>query len=68
MKSKDKTGDQLLASIRKSKAGVVAQKTQARATARRTAARPAATAQKAKPKPDARPAGCYSHGRRVWPD
>jgi len=80
MTSKDKTADQLVASIRKSKTGTVAQKTQARSTAkkapaRRAAAKPAAsTPKKATARTPARStgngtsSGSYSHGRRVWPD
>ncbi len=67
--SKDKTGDQLVASMRKSKTGAVARKT----TSQRTPSNPPAatnqvtatnTASDTKP---VRKDG-YSHGRRVWPD
>jgi hypothetical protein len=79
MTSKDKTADQLVASIRKSKTGTVAQKNPARRTAKKTPARGAAMPAAATPgKTAARtPAratgsetgsGVYSHGRRVWPD
>jgi hypothetical protein len=79
MTSKDKTADQLVASIRKSKTGTVAQKNQTRSTAKKAPARPVAKPAAPTPKkPAARtPArstdrvtssGGYSHGRRVWPD
>jgi hypothetical protein len=79
MTSKDKTADQLVASIRKSKTGDVAQKNQARSTAKKAPARPAAKPAASTPKKTAAriPArssyngtssGGYSHGRRVWPD
>ncbi|MEZ5543535.1 MAG: hypothetical protein R3F42_16090 [Pseudomonadota bacterium] len=66
MTSKDKTGDQLVASIRKSKSGAVA---------RKAAGRPAAGKSARAPEPAATPAqgpagqgDGYSLGRRVWPD
>jgi hypothetical protein len=75
MTSKDKTADQLVASIRKSKTGTVARKNQARSTANkapaRPAAKPAASTQKktaARTPAGSASSGGYSHGRRVWPD
>jgi hypothetical protein len=75
MTSKDKTADQLVASIRKSKTGTVARKNQARSTAQkapaRRAAKPAAATRKkgaARTATGAAGSGGYSHGRRVWPD
>lgn len=79
MTTKDKTADQLVASIRKSKTGTVAQKNQARSTSKQTPARGAAKPAAAMPKKTAartpaRAAGSetgsggYSHGHRVWPD
>lgn len=67
MTSKDKTGDQLVASIRKSKSAASAPKV--RAGSPRTA-RPAAKP-RAKPvaKADKQNAtSTYQVGRRVWPD
>lgn len=71
MTSKDKTGDQLVATIRKSKSGAAARKTAVRSHA----GKPAATAPARTAGPDARraerPSGSrdgYSHGHRVWPD
>lgn len=68
MTSKDKTGEQLVASIRKSKSGEVARKTAtprttrkpAAATSTRTAARQATAEQVQQDR--------YHFGRRVWPD
>jgi hypothetical protein len=75
MTSKDKTADQLVASIRKSKTGTVAQKNQARSTAKKTPARRAAKPAASTPKKTAartparsESSGGYCHGRRVWPD
>jgi hypothetical protein len=73
MTGKDKTGDQLVASIRKTKqAATESKKTSARRTApvkkasatapKKTAAAPK-TARRAKPA-----AGNYQQGKRVWPD
>jgi len=70
--SKDKTGDQLVASIRKSKTGAVARKSAAtsaaskpqspaRGSPRVTAAKPAKQEIRSGSDP-------YSIGRRVWPD
>lgn len=71
MTSKDKTGDQLVASIRKSKSGPAARKAARRSPAGKPAATAAGRAAK-KPPTGAteknRDVGGYSHGRRVWPD
>jgi septal ring-binding cell division protein DamX len=79
MTSKDKTGDKLIASMRKSKTGTVTQKTSERsASAGKTAKKKAAPKAASKPAPIAKvkkkaaPAvesgSGFSHGRRVWPD
>ena len=79
MTSKDKTADQLVSSIRKSKTGTVAQKNQARSTAKKAPARRAEKPAASTPKKIAArtpvrstsngtSSGGYSHGRRVWPD
>ncbi|WP_455366627.1 hypothetical protein [Kaarinaea lacus] len=76
MTSKDKTGDKLVASVRKSKTGTVAQKTSERQNAGKQAAK--SNAPTARSESTARPASkaatnqdrkdSYSLGRRVWPD
>jgi hypothetical protein len=67
MTSKDKTGDKLVASMRKSKTGTVTQKTSERsASAGSTTAADKPARKKAEPAP--KQGGCFSHGRRVWPD
>lgn len=70
MTSKDKTGDKLVASIRKSKTGAVARKTSQRPDAdekptksKVTAVRPKSKAAKSRDS-----GGAFSPGRRVWPD
>jgi len=83
MTSKDKTGDKLIASMRKSKTGTVTQKTSERSAsagsttaadtpASKKTAKQAASTANAKPKKTAAPApkqgATFSHGRRVWPD
>ncbi|MCP5430556.1 MAG: hypothetical protein H6962_10380 [Chromatiaceae bacterium] len=71
MTSKDKTGDQLVASIRRTKAA--ATKTNATAapakaaTRTRSAARQSKGAKAGKAATDVS-AGYYQAGRRVWPD
>jgi len=66
--SKDKTADQLVASIRKSKSGEVARKT-AKKTARRPATRKPSTRNSgAKAKSSPASPGGYQSGKRVWPD
>lgn len=71
MTSKDKTGDQLVASIRATKAKV-AKKPAAAKTSTRKGSKPPARSPKAAPKkPKARATGSqdpYQAGRRVWPD
>jgi hypothetical protein len=68
MTNKDKTGDQLVASIRKSKTGAVTRKHTERATAGSKATAANARRQKtAKTSKTIQNSG-YSHGRRVWPD
>lgn len=78
MTTKDKTGDQLVASMRKSKTGSVASKTAAPATKDnpaavkpQTEAKPSATTAgtaKKRQQPGTRSRDNYSIGRRVWPD
>lgn len=68
MTSKDKTGDQLVASIRKSKTGPVAPRAKARGTTRKVTPRRTATIRETWPKASETPADSYSYGRRVWPD
>jgi len=75
MSSKDKTGDKLVASIRKSKTGTVASKTSerpdARATTDKSKASTAKPAAKVTPNQDVKNQGgksLYSSRRRVWPD
>jgi hypothetical protein len=83
MTSKDKTGDKLIASMRKSKTGTVTQKTSERSasagstmsadtSASKQAATKAVTTATARAKKKAAPApkqgGGFSHGRRIWPD
>jgi hypothetical protein len=73
MTAKDKTGDQLVASIRKTKqAATTSKKTAARksqpkkSTAKAPAKKPSTTA---KTTPRQKPAaGEYQQGKRVWPD
>jgi hypothetical protein len=67
MTSKDRTGEQLVASIRKSKTGAVARK----AAVASAAGKPAASSQaRTTTKKPAQRGGAdtYSAGRRVWPD
>jgi hypothetical protein len=77
MTSKDKTGDKLVASIRKSKSGTVASKTSQRPDADESAAKPkaataksstAATSKSARAETDQGRKNTFIHGRRVWPD
>jgi hypothetical protein len=71
MVNKDKTGDQLVATIRKSKTGAVAQKTATRSEAARTETAMPARAMKKTPAPvvkSPQDADSFSHERRVWPD
>lgn len=77
MTSRDKTGDKLVASIRKSKSGTVASKTSQRPDADESAAKPkattaksstAATSKSARAETDQGRKNTFSHGRRVWPD
>ena len=68
MNSEDRTGNKLVASVRKSKTGTVAGKTTVRQNAAQTSARqkasvPATTATVSRDNK-----AIYSHGRRVWPD
>jgi len=76
MTSKDKTGDKLVASIRKSKSGTVAGKNAESPAVSKPAAK--STAPTTRSESTARPASTiatnqdrkdgYSFGRRVWPD
>lgn len=72
MTSRDKTGDQLVASIRRTKAGVTkANATPAPATAAkraRTAPGPGKAARSGQGARTDHSAGSYQAGRRVWPD
>ena len=72
MSTKSKTSDKLVASVRKSKTGTVAQKTSERQKAAEPAAKPKApTARSASTSASKATAGSnngYSFGRRVWPD
>lgn len=78
MTSKDKTGDQLVASIRKSKTGTVSRKTADRSSADEANAKSKPPAKSTSPAPKTRastnsqagklPKDPYSLGRRVWPD
>lgn len=77
MTSKDKTGDKLVASIRKSKSGTVASKTSQRPDADESAAKPKATTAKSSTAATRKSAtaeteqdrkNTFSHGCRVWPD
>lgn len=80
MTSKDKTSDQLIASVRKSKTGQVAKKTAKARTQRTAPAKPAKApvsarntttrVTKAKPKAKESQSGIdpYTASRRVWPD
>ncbi len=71
MTTRDKTGNQLVDSIRKSKSGTVAQKTAARRPAGKSATTGRSRAAKTPAAPVEKPAGRdggYSYGRRVWPD
>ena len=73
MTGKDKTGDQLVASIRKTKqAATTRKKTVARKSQPKTAAtgapakKPSTTPKTTRPLKPA--AGSYQQGKRVWPD
>ena len=79
MTSKDKTGDKLVASIRKSKSGTVASKTSERlageSAARSNVPKTRSESTAATKKPASTVArnqqeqkDSYSFGRRVWPD
>ena len=82
MSPKSKTGDKLVASIRKSKTGTVANKTSQRSDSDKSTAKTKAAASKSaskavtsKPAPSAAKQDrgstfnpTFSHGRRVWPD
>lgn len=77
MTNKDKTGDQLVASMRKTKSGAVTRKTAARRSTRKPAkpaasrpapARPAKAISTTAAEAEAVPQDGYSAGRRVWPD
>ena len=78
MTSKDKTGDKLVASIRKSKTGTVASKTSQRPSADESAAKPRTTTAKSVPTAATSKSATaeitqdrkntFSHGCRVWPD
>jgi hypothetical protein len=71
MNSEDKTGDKLVASMRKSKTGTVASRTTERPGARQASARPKASTSKPAMKAAATDRDVnnpFSHGRRVWPD
>lgn len=70
MTSKDRTGDQLVASIRRTKAAATKGNATSPATAAtraRGAARPGKGAKAGKTATDVS-AGRYQAGRRVWPD
>ncbi|MCG6966136.1 MAG: hypothetical protein LJE59_06475 [Chromatiaceae bacterium] len=68
MSGNDKTGDRLVASIRKTKAGAQTAQGEVPAAAGKRR-RAAATVPTAKARADAvTRAGTYQHGRRVWPD
>lgn len=74
MSTKKKTANKLVASIRKSKTGTVANKTSQRPDATETAAESKSVATRSAPKPAPKEATIedrrkfFSHGRRVWPD
>ena len=79
MSSKDKTGDKLVASVRKSKTGTVARKTSQRSDAGEAEAKPKSTATRSALKATTNKSAStaktsqerennYSYGRRVWPD
>jgi hypothetical protein len=75
MSSKSKTGDKLIASIRKSKTGTVARKTSERPdAAKSTAAKSKASTSSSASKSSSSASenqerqNIFSHGRRVWPD
>lgn len=63
----DKTGDQLMASIRKSKSGAATRKTPARSSAGKKTTSTSSARRATKPD-QAGDTGRFSHGRRVWPD
>lgn len=69
MTSKDKTGDKLVASIRKSKTGATTRKAESPSAAEPAAKTAPAKAATSKPaaKSTQKNSG-YSAGRRVWPD
>lgn len=70
MTSKDKTGDQLVASIRKSKTGAVTRKNTERteAKASRTEVSVKKPAKKTTVEPSMSGSDSFSYGHRVWPD
>lgn len=75
MSTKKKTGDKLVASIRKSKTGTVARKTSERPDAvESTATKSRSPTSKPASKSDSTAStnqvrkNVFSHGRRVWPD
>ena len=75
MTGKDKTGDQLVASIRKTKQAATTRKkasvrkSQPKQKPASAAAAPKAPATASKPKGRQKPAaGTYQQGKRVWPD
>jgi len=70
MNSKSKTGDNLVASIRKSKSGTVADKTSERTGSGEPTAKSKASSAKSASTTDTNQGGekIYRHSRRVWPD
>lgn len=73
MSTKDNTGDKLVASIRRTKAGTAGTTAADTSAAKKPARKPPASKASAKPKPatKSKPAvnsDAYQAARRVWPD